>query len=1376
MGTEAKKTEEEIYHAALAKPATERSAFLAEACEGDPDLLDRIQILLASREEAGDFLNTPPLDIDVTLGDINSTEGPGTVIGHYKLLEKIGEGGMARVYMAEQERPIRRKVALKIIKVGMDTAQVIARFEAERQALALMDHPHIAKVLDAGATETGRPYFVMELVRGQSITQYCNQRRMHTQERLKLFMQVCSAVQHAHQKGIIHRDIKPSNVMVTQRDGSPVPKIIDFGIAKATNQRLTEKTLFTHYAQIIGTPAYMSPEQAELSELDVDTRSDIYSLGILLYELLTGTTPFSEEELHKAGYMEMQRIIREEAPTKPSTKLSTLGNTKSSVAAERGATLDILRRQLRGDLDWIVLKALEKNRDRRYDAASALVLDVQRYLAQEPVSARAPRFFYILGKYLSKHKFKLAISAAIIVLLAAVVSISLMWNDKRIRLSEATKITEQATLFQAREAFAQRELETALQLTQSILNSVHVGAEARLLHASLLVEGMQSEEAVSSLQDLLTEVPEIAGVAHALLARVYWEGDFPETEKLTKVNQHRQRAETLLPETAESYFLRALTTPSIKEKLSYLDQALDLAPGHYESLKLRAFIRYAQKEHEATANDARILIALQPQDSTGYQLRGLAQQALANHKEAVQSFGKAIKWAKQDASILVQLHSQRRQTHMFMGEYRKAADDARRCIALDEATWVHHFHLYCAQVALGHHAPAEATYENHLAKHRNRMLCRYCTDYVLEMLERGKDLNLPQDAAQRAAFLPLVEAVEYHQALSSKSKRVISDGFVPSWSPDGTKLIYSMGGLGLSGIATYDISSGKTNLLIVPGKDPFYAPNSKHIVFVRDRPILPIATLSQAGLSRFETRKEREEIWIMNADGTAPRFLARGYQPSWSQDSQRVYFTVAPSKKRYSIPVNEPRTEPSIENAGFSGEVRESPDGRHAAYADEYGVYVMDSRSGKVLRKWMSPPPAAGWSLAKSMIWAPNENRFCIGGVYETHYGGWMYDIAQDEPVRFMKGPIWPSGWSKTGRLALGMIIPINDVWITDVNYLSSGCSVDQHCQEMLEFYQRRLQVDPNDGRHTYWHRQFQQYIQSREEDWIDRAQYDASPWTDPTSYGLITPQWTSAQPYFYTGDFWVSNDGLELYFGANRSQGLDDYDIWTSTRAAITELWGEPESLGHPVNTAELEACPWLSSNGLCLYFATEQSGGYGNLDLWFTTRSSLSDPWDSPVNLGTSVNTEADECFPCLSADGLTLYFSGYRNARKGSLGESDIWMTTRSSLSTSWERPSNLGPLINSPFFESNPFVSADGLILMFDSDRPGSYGEDIWVAERSSASEAFGKPIPLGPPVNSAWYEACPFFAEDGTMLYFLTTRVTERYNLRQVPLRKKMNIP
>ena len=300
------------------------------------------------------------------------------MIGPYKLLEQIGEGGFGVVFMAEQQRPVRRRVALKVIKPGMDTRQVIARFEAERQALALMDHPNISRVLDAGATESGRPYFVMELVRGIPLSEFCDQNRLTVGERLELFITVCHAVQHAHQKGIIHRDIKPNNVLVTLHDGTPVAKVIDFGVAKATGQQLTEKTLFTSFAQMIGTPLYMSPEQAEMSGLDVDTRSDIYSLGVLLYELLTGTTPFDQERMRTAGYDEVRRIIREEEPAKPSARISTLNRAATTVTANRKSDPSRLRQLFRGELDWIVMKALEKDRNRRYETAAAFAADVQR--------------------------------------------------------------------------------------------------------------------------------------------------------------------------------------------------------------------------------------------------------------------------------------------------------------------------------------------------------------------------------------------------------------------------------------------------------------------------------------------------------------------------------------------------------------------------------------------------------------------------------------------------------------------------------------------------------------------------------------------------------------------------------------------------------------------------------------------------------------------------------------------------------------------------------------------------------------------------------------------------------------------------------------
>jgi Tol biopolymer transport system component len=398
------KDEEAIYHGAVAKPPAERVAYIKAVCGEDAHLLARVEALLKARDIDDDFLKVPPVGAVVALDESPLIEGPGTIISRYKLLEKIGEGGMAVVYMAEQEEPIRRKVALKIIKLGMDTKNVIARFEAERQALAMMDHPNIAKVFDGGSTDTGRPFFVMELVKGIAITDYCDKNKLDTGQRLELFIQVCNAVQHAHQKGIIHRDIKPSNVLVTLRDGTSVPKVIDFGIAKATNQRLTEKTLFTRYAQMIGTPTYMSPEQAEFSDSEIDIRTDIYSLGVLLYELLTGTTPFREKELHKSGYLEMQRIICEEPPVKPSTKLSTLEDTLTDIAEHRNVAPEALKKMIRGDLDWIVMKAIDKDRTRRYEAANDMAVDIQRHLGDEPVSAGPPSTIYRLHKFVRRNR------------------------------------------------------------------------------------------------------------------------------------------------------------------------------------------------------------------------------------------------------------------------------------------------------------------------------------------------------------------------------------------------------------------------------------------------------------------------------------------------------------------------------------------------------------------------------------------------------------------------------------------------------------------------------------------------------------------------------------------------------------------------------------------------------------------------------------------------------------------------------------------------------------------------------------------------------------------------------------------------------------
>jgi serine/threonine protein kinase len=419
--TEESLPQESIFLQALAitSPA-ERLAFLERACSENQHLRAEVEALLRANAKSGDLLDLPDKPA-ATVDTSEVTERPGTVIGPYKLLEQIGEGGFGVVFLAEQTEPVRRKVALKVLKPGMDTRQVVARFEAERQTLAIMDHPNIARVFDGGATASGRPFFVMELVKGVPITDYCDQNHLTPRERLELFVAVCQAVQHAHQKGIIHRDLKPSNVLVTVHDTMPVVKVIDVGVAKAMGQELTDKTLFTAFAQMIGTPLYMSPEQAGQSGLDIDTRSDIYSLGVLLYELLTGTTPFDKERFKQAAYDEIRRIIREEEPPKPSTRLAELSSphasreegvsvtrsmttTLASVAAQRQTEPMKLTKLVRGELDWIVMKALEKDRSRRYETANALAIDLQCYMADEPVQAGPPSTTYRLKKFLRRNR------------------------------------------------------------------------------------------------------------------------------------------------------------------------------------------------------------------------------------------------------------------------------------------------------------------------------------------------------------------------------------------------------------------------------------------------------------------------------------------------------------------------------------------------------------------------------------------------------------------------------------------------------------------------------------------------------------------------------------------------------------------------------------------------------------------------------------------------------------------------------------------------------------------------------------------------------------------------------------------------------------
>ena len=505
---------EAIYNAALQKSSgAERSAYLDAVCGDDNFLRDRIEALLKAHEEAGSFLEVPDVGQNATLDNLSSFEGPGTKIGRYELLELIGEGGMGLVYLAQQKKPIKRRVALKIIKPGMDSKQVIARFEAERQTLAVLDHPNIAHVFDAGTTKEGRPYFIMEYVKGMSITRYCDENKLNIEQRLRLFEQVCEGVHHAHQKGIIHRDLKPSNILVSVHGDRADPKIIDFGIAKAVAQPLTEKTLVTFQGQLLGTPEYMSPEQVDMATQDIDTRSDIYSLGVVLYELLAGIMPFGHESLAGLGFAEIQRTIREQEPDSPSTRLTSLGEEAKTIAESRGTQVVVLARRLHRELEWIPLKAMRKDRCRRYKSASEMTDDIRNYLNGNPLIAGPETAIYRVNKFVHKHAGSVATAAiiAVAIILGLVISTAMYFKAEkaRVRAEKAEETTQQAL---QRESIARIQAEEA----EKVAQEQHKVAEARAedyrrslyFNRIALAEVAYRNKDIIRVQELLESCPE----------------------------------------------------------------------------------------------------------------------------------------------------------------------------------------------------------------------------------------------------------------------------------------------------------------------------------------------------------------------------------------------------------------------------------------------------------------------------------------------------------------------------------------------------------------------------------------------------------------------------------------------------------------------------------------------------------------------------------------------------------------------------------------------------------------------------------------------------------------------------------------------------
>jgi serine/threonine protein kinase/Tol biopolymer transport system component len=1380
-----------IFSEALEKQTdNERSAYLTKVCGDDANLREKIEKLLRAHGKAGDFLEAPLFDAESGL-DITLTEAPGTVIGRYKLLEKIGEGGMAVVYMAEQTEPIRRKVALKIIKLGMDTKTVIARFEAERQALAMMDHPNIAKVLDAGATETGRPYFVMELVKGVSITEYCDANSLSTKERLELFIQVCNAVQHAHQKGIIHRDIKPTNVMVTLHDGKPVPKVIDFGIAKAINQKLTEKTLFTHYAHIIGTPAYMSPEQAELSDLDIDTRTDIYSLGVLLYELLTGTTPFGEEELRKAGYIEMQRVIWEQEPAKPSTKLSTLGKTLTDIARQRNSTPDLLRKAVRGDLDWIVMKSLEKDRARRYETANGLALDLRRHIEHEPVLARGPGATYRVQKFLRRHRSQTIAALAMMIVGGSVIVILSMWNQDRLQLTEAEGFRHRGVLSQAREQYAKADREAALETIKPILDSRHVGPEAQLLYAGILVDNRRSDEAVTILDSLLDKQPEIAGAAHSLLARILWESESPNAEKIREIEEHRQKAEALLPETAEAYFLRAMTAVTVKEQLASLDSALQIDTGHYESRRLRAYTYYASRKYDKMRDDALVLTVLRPRDPLGYSLRGIALRELGKYAEAITEYDSAIARTPRGDPQYIDLSAQRCEAFLRMGDYERVIAEAQECLKLLPDRPVFHYHIFSALTALGEYDKATTLFRQIISPghEARRQFQEWCAKYVFDILEDGRSWHPADREPIGAAFLPMVEAEETYRSLSAKGRRLTTDGFSARWSPDGSKLAFSAGVHGYSGVAVYDPATKETELLIVPGKDPRWSPDGKYIAFVRDCEFLRLEELAAAEDEGQQRPVRDEEVWVMNADGTESRHLARGGWPSWGRDSEHIYYLSRVDRTLRSISlVGEDTEAKQIMKCPNSLTLPSvSPDNQRVAYLDNAQLKIKDLVSQTLVGE--QPAPFAAWV---GPTWSPTGYELCLAGRNDSddRTGLWIYSLDRREPARTLTGQVTGGAWSPDGtKLVFCLGPPYFEIWAADLDpniptmeALSPAETLDEHFRNMVAFYTRRIEGDPPDA-YAYSDRaRYHDYQHDRASANADMRRWSAViSGKSPSDLQAATPR---SIRRILSGPL-----GHQLVFSAERpvneipllnvALGQKGRCKMKSFQIPILSIHGVAMSLlglcllsgldappahadftfGQPMDlklaipsiNADYDIIHCFSYDGLEMYITSFRPGEYGGGDLYVLRRTSRDGDWGPCENLGPTVNSIQQDTDASISEDGLTLYFA---SERPGGYGRGDVYMTTRATKDSPWGPAVNLGPTVNGSALDVSPWISRNGLELYLISYRSGGYGgSDIYISRRAATNDPWDAPENLGPVVNSPFDEYLMSLSPDGLLLLF-----------------------
>jgi len=1112
--------------------------------------------------------------------------------------------------------------------------------------------------------------------------------------------------------------------------------------------------------------------------------------------LLTGTTPFSEEELRKAGYIEMQRVIREQEPAKPSTKLSTLGRTLTDIAKCRNSTPDLLRKAIRGDLDWIVMKSLEKDRSRRYETASGLAQDIRRHLEHEPVLARGPGAAYRVERFMRRHRSQVVSAFALAIIAGVVVVILSMWNRDRAQLAEAEGFKHRSILSQAREQYAKADRDAALETIKPILDSPHAGAEAQLLQATILVDNRQSKEAVTVLDRLLDEQPEIAGAAHSLLARILWESGSPDAQKLEEIEEHRRQAETLLPETAEAYFLRAMTALTVKEQLAALDKAVALDSKHYEARRLRAFTYYASRKYGPMSEEAFAMQVLRDHDPLAHSLRATALRELGRYREAVAEYDRAIALPGQENARHLDLTSRRLETLLRMGSYPRVIADVPKAIARWPDRPIFQYHFFCALTALGDYEKAAAVFQEIVrsAPTAGNEFWFWVTKYVFDTLEAGRSWHLGDAAPKGAAFLPLVEAEETYRDLSVKAHRVVTNGFSAQWSPDAKKLAFSLGVQGYSGVALYDAATKETELLIVPGKDPRWSPDGRYIAFIRDCQALRLEELTATEREE-QTRQARdEEVWIMNADGTEPRRLARGAWPSWAADSTRIYYQSPLDNALYAISILRSDAQPEQMMPGPLFGPSVSPDNRRVAYLSQYSqsLQVKDLASQVLLAEWRLPfdvwsPPA----------WSPTgrELHLGVGSSVGDRTGLWIYPLDGSEPTKALTSQIMAASWTADGtKFVFGLRPPYFELWSADLDptlstrqALGPGQTLDEHWENMLRLYTRRIEADPQDA-YAYADRaQYYDYLHEQA-----KADADMKRWVAVINNRFRSDSWFGTS----RGPRWVLDLPLdcELVFSAERpinnmpvlsiafgqkgrcEMKLFEIPMVVTSLVGLSFLAGLDAparadfTFGTPVNVQAdfpflnpaTEYITSFSADGLEVYFAPAvpplRSGGQGGADLWVLTRASVEDVWGAPENLGPIVNTASSDAGASITVDGLELYFS---SNRPGGYGDIDTYVTRRSTRTSPWGPATNLGSKVNGSASDQWPMVSPDGLELYFSSNRPGGLGgPDLYVSKRATTQDPWGDPVNLGPAVNSPGGELFSCLSPDAMLLFFSSDRPGE----------------